>query len=209
MSIARTIVNKKEKEMGAMSWEIVSRYMWVEESYWQAACVTFVRGASVDEVLDRLGGDSDVAEWMTLGEAVDSSASSDYADDDCQIILADTIGEWVVAVEENGFQATIPEVAKKVSTGAQMVSVFWNVNSDTQFTYAVNGQVITVFDLFYPETRSGSDPDSLLELMSKLRFKSEEQALASAFALAELITGVRFEQDWLKEKHRVVIIPPI
>jgi hypothetical protein len=209
MSIAGTIVNKKEKDRSSMSREIVSRYMWVEESYWQAACVTFVRGASVDEVMDRFGGDPDTAEWMTLREAVDSSASSDYADDDCQIILADAVGEWVVVVEENGFQATLPEVVKKVSTGAQMVSVFWNVNSDSQFTYAVNGQVITTFDLVFPEERSGSDPDYLLEPMSKLLLISEDQTLTFAFALAESITGVRFEQDWLEEKHRVVFIPPI
>jgi hypothetical protein len=73
----------------------------------------------------------------------------------------------------------------------------------------INGQVITVFDMLFPEERSGSDPDRLLDVMSKLPFNSDEQTLASAFALAESITGTRFEKDWLEAKHRVVFLPLI
>jgi hypothetical protein len=125
----------------------------------------------------------------------------------CPIVLIDLIGEWVVILEDGGYQGTRDEVARQVSKGAEMVSVYWDAKGLRYFLYAVDGEVITKFEPGGRE-RSGSDPDRLNAQMADLPFEPGK-LVASALALAERITGVEFKQDWLYAERRGVVVTPL
>jgi hypothetical protein len=123
------------------------------------------------------------------------------------IVLTDQIGDWAVILEDGGYQGTRDEVARQVSKGTEMVSVYWDAKALKYFLYAVDGEVITKFELGGRE-RSGSDPDRLNAQMAGLPFEPGK-LVASALALAERITGVEFKQDWLHAKRRGVVVTPL
>jgi len=123
------------------------------------------------------------------------------------IVLTDLIGEWIVILEDGGHQGTRDEVARPVSKGTEMVSVYWDAKGLRYFLYAVDGEVITKFEPGGRE-RSGSDPDRLNAQMADLPFEPGK-LVASALALAERITGVEFKQDWLYAERRGVVVTPL
>jgi uncharacterized protein DUF6461 len=178
----------------------------------EAACVTFVRSREEDDVLRCFGGDITTARQMDLREFVTTYNGEIELYDYSPILLADTIGEWVVTVEENGFEGTRHEVVQQVSHGTQMVSIFWNVNGLSSFIYAVDGEVVTKFELQFPEARQGSDPDRLNVYMADLPRRERNSLtpwLQNGFELAEEITNVRLDQAWSTAKHRAIIVTPL
>jgi hypothetical protein len=195
----------KTRKSRVMSEDILSPYIWIEVPRWVASCISFVKGNNEDQVIRCFGGDPATAVQMTLDEGIESGALiSDYASNEFSVLVG-RLGEWVVVYEENGFQGSRHEVWRRASQGTEMVTVFWNVNWDNEFIYAVNGEPVMTFDMVIPEERAGSDPDRFMDYMLELPFDGE-LAKASALALAGRITGVPFEADWLKSKHRVVKI---
>src|SRR5262249_11981152 len=190
-----------------MSQEMISRYMWIEEDRWVANCITFVKSSNEDEVFRCFGGDLTTEEQMTLGEAIDRIFAGSHGNY-YSFVLAGRIGEWIVTIEEDGYQGVRPEVWRRASHGTEMVSMFWNVDRNTEFIYAVDGEAVVTFDMLFPEERGGSDPDRLLGYMLELPF-STGNTLASALALAERITDVRLEPNWIESKHRVVKVIPL
>ncbi|MEU4542214.1 DUF6461 domain-containing protein [Nonomuraea dietziae] len=61
---------------------------------------------------------------------------------------------------ECGWAGIIYDKANLLSVGAVAASVF-ATTTDDGFTYCVDGQVVTTFDLYSYPYRSGSDPDRL------------------------------------------------
>jgi hypothetical protein len=173
-----------------------------------ASCITFVRSRNADEVLLRFGGDPATARLMTLTEVAEENCNSGDPCDYAPLLLVDTINDWVMIFEDNGFQATRHEVLQAVSLGTEMVSVYWNVNARQQFIYALDGKTVTEFKLQSPESRRGTEPDRLLDYMKGLPFESGN-TLASALALAERITGIRVDRSWFKVERRVVQVTPL
>jgi hypothetical protein len=191
-----------------MSQEIISRYMWIEEDRWGANCITFVKSSNEDEILRCFGGDLTTEKQMTLGEAIESRIFTGSHGNDCSFVLAGRIGEWIVTEEFYGYQGVRHEVWRRASQGTEMVIMSWDVDGRAEFIYAVEGKEVVAFDMDFPEERGGSDPDRLLDYMLELPFSAENR-LASALALAERITGVRLEPNWIESKHRVVKVIPL
>jgi Family of unknown function (DUF6461) len=192
-----------------MDQDIVSRYLWVREhGIHVASCISLVRGVSEDDALRRFGGDPATTRLMTLTEVADESCNNEYPYGYAPLLLVDTINDWVVIFEDNGVQGVRHEVLQAVSRGAEMVSVFWNVNALQRFVYAVDGRTVTEFELLCPESRRGAEPDRLLAYMRDLPFEIGN-TLASAMALSERITGVRIDRSWFENKRRVVEVTPL
>src|SRR5262245_20640451 len=62
-----------------------------------------------------------------LSSNIDMSRMEKYLPlEQCPIVLTGVIGEWVVILEEFGYQGTRDEVARQVSEGTEMVSVYWD-----------------------------------------------------------------------------------
>lgn len=162
----------------------MSEYEWTvdyEHSFLAVgACVTVVRGLDVASTVAAFGGDPSIPP-RPLASVFEQGFYMDIA-------AVAAVGDVVVAVEPNGFAGSRPEVLRRASGNGAAVSVFWNVNDDTCFSYAVAGAVVTSFDLSASDYRYGTDPDRLLPQMEGLSFEYGIR-IPAGFALAERVIG--------------------
>jgi uncharacterized protein DUF6461 len=136
-------------------------YAWFQD-HWlhEAFCITLVRGLDEREVLGRFGGERSRPRTLTAVAAGELSGSfqAGYP----QIVLVTKADGWAVAVEDNGWEGSRPEVLRALSGGTQAVSVYRNVNALGYFSDAVDGQLRVQFEPLFPQRRWGSRPDLLL-----------------------------------------------
>jgi Family of unknown function (DUF6461) len=189
-------------------------YAWFED-HWlrEAFCITLVRGLDGAELLRRFGGGHGQARALTAAEAgrLSSSLRAGYP----QIVLATRIGGWAVAVEDNGWEGSRPEVLRALSRGTQAVSVYRNVNALGYFSDAVDGELRLQFELLFPQRRWGSQPDALLAQMRGAGLDPDApeppygQVDTAALALAERVTGVHLDPEALEGPLLGVEIAPL
>ena len=178
------------------------RYAWVDDERLPAACFTAVIGIEADEVVRRFGGDLDTERAVTFEEAFNPYPEAQY-------LVFDRLGEGALVGENNGWEGSRAEVAQLVSQGGRMASVYWSVNADMSFLYAVEGNVVAWFDpLLIEQLWMGSDPDSVAEVGRDLSF-GIEGARRDSFVLLERLTSVSVEPSWLEEAHRCVAVEPL
>jgi hypothetical protein len=192
----------------------VADYAWFKD-HWlrQAFCITLVRGMDEVEVLRRLGGERSQPRMLTVGEAGELSGSfhAGYP----QIVMAATRGGWAVAVEDNGWEGSRPEVLRALSADTQAVSVYQNVNALGHFSYAVDGALLVQFEPLFPQRRWGSQPDLLLPQMRAVGLDPDWQQPpygdidTAALALAERVTGVHLDPRVLDGPLSGVEIAPL
>jgi hypothetical protein len=189
--------------------ELVRRYtellngphLWLTD----AMSWTVVTGsAGVESIIERLGGDpSTVVQQRPVDDDYDyQPAQSRW--------YLDTTGNAVGLLEVNNFQASRPEVLRRL-TGAhwEAHSAYWNIESDNSFSYASLGEVVTQFDGGYPVQRSGSAPDALEGQQEPLWAVAGESWRAAMLALMELRTGVRLDASWFEQPHLTLLTPEI
>jgi hypothetical protein len=187
-------------DMGArVAQTTAAGYAWLKDDW--VFCFSLVRGLDEVEVLRRFGGERSQPRTLTLGEAGQLSGSfhAGYP----QLILVAKAGGWSVAVEDNGWEGTRPEVLRALSRGTRAVSVHSTVGALGHFNYAIDGEVLVSFELLFPQRRLGSQPDLLLPQMRAVGLDpdrhepSYDDAVISALALAERITGVHLDPTLL------------
>ncbi|WP_285490476.1 DUF6461 domain-containing protein [Amycolatopsis taiwanensis] len=171
---------------------------WVSGMLGDAACVTMVKTTDVDAVLRGFGGMASEAETIPLDEAWE------YFEDTYTVALCRQ-GEYVFAIEDNGFQGSRPEVLRRVSRLGETVSSFWNVNALTRFSYAVDGRVKTSFEAGANSWREGEDPDCLASLVEEIDWELGHRP-EGMLALAARVTGQPFSEEWLSGEF---LIAPI
>jgi hypothetical protein len=164
------------------------------------ACVTLVGPPDAGGVVRGFGGD-------LSGSREASLASLGTPDVDEPVIAVRDAGAWLLVVEVNGWQGSRPEVLRRVSAGGRAVSVYWNVNMTTRFSYAVSGQLLTAFEAMAPERRWGADPDGLESVRSGLPWATGDW-VPLLLALAARVTGVRLLPEWLAGDFRVLPVEP-
>jgi hypothetical protein len=203
------------REKGASVAEATAAdYAWFRD-HWlrEAFCITLVRGLDEVQVLRRLGGERSQPRTLTAGEAGELSYSfhAGYP----QIVLAARAGGWAVAVEDNGWEGSRPEVLRALSAGTQAVSVYRNVNALGYFSDAVDGEVLVQFELLFPQRRWGSQPDLLLPQMRAVGLDPDSQEPpygevdTAALALAERVTGVHLDPRMLEGPLPAAEITPL
>jgi hypothetical protein len=189
-------------------------YAWFKD-HWlrQAFCITLVRGLDEVQVLRRLGGERSQPRALTVGEA--GALSGSFHAGYPQIVLVARAGSWAVAVEDNGWEASRPEVLRALSAGTQAVSVYRNVNALGYFSDAVDGEVLVRFELLFPQRRWGSRPDLLLPQMRGVGLDPDGQEPpygevdTAALALAERVTGVHLDPRMLEGPLLAAEIAPL
>jgi hypothetical protein len=161
----------------------VEAYQWIVDydHSWLAngACVTVVRGLDLAGTVSAFGGDPSVGP-IPLHTV--------YAGVEPDVAAIGVLDDVVVVVEPNGFAGSRPEVLRLASAAGPAASVFWNINLHTRFSYAVDGQVVTSFELQSPDYRFGTDPDRLLPEMEGLPF-GLEAPIPAGLALVERVIG--------------------
>ena len=163
----------------------------------EAVTVTIVRGLSLREVADELALEEGTRRRLTFADA---ERLQDPRVDAHPVQLAE-LGEAVVVVEPNGYLSVEHDVLAALSRNGDAVSVFRNVNAHMEFAAARSGAVVRSFDpLFGPD--DGAEGERLPE-EEGLPFGDEAaDPHALALELAERLTGVRIERDWLLRTPR-------
>lgn len=180
---------------------------------WDAVCVTWVQGLPPNEVAHRFSGKPRrLSRRMPIANAVRRHYESS-GDDLLMVLAVGQFGDWAVAVEPNGFQGTRPEVLRALTTdNGKAISIYWNENADNELVYVVDGKVVTALDMImYPEEgATGTDPHALDPYLAGLEFGPgtghDADPFTAGLAVAERITGVRLDRDWLSARHLQVII---
>ncbi|MFG1705179.1 DUF6461 domain-containing protein [Nonomuraea sp. M3C6] len=205
-----------------MTTDPLASYRWLQASNGNPAnplndiyCISFLRGLGPDEALRRFGPAEPPGREMSfaeLDEVVYEFVQKTDGGDGGGYVGAILAGEWCVAVELWGWKAALPEVLARLSEGCEVVTVARHDYAEDDFSYAVDGDVVTSFRPIMPSDRHGSDKDRLNRLMREVGLPPEEDGddtwetrwedmshngLARAFSLAAKITGVSFTADLL------------
>jgi hypothetical protein len=122
--------------------ELIDRYKWVQQL---DVVMTFavIRGRTVDDVVRVYGGNPTNSQLMTTVEAEDAGLDDG---DDFYVQLFEHQGA-VVALENNGWSGTVPEIARRASGDeGYFFSVHWNGNGMFRITEARGGKVAAYFE---------------------------------------------------------------
>ena len=188
--------------------------------------MTLVRGLTPDEAIARLGGADpvDITGAHRLGAAAEQVDYPDPIDDDgsfiadlttgLDFIAATSVDGWTLIAEPNGFRCSTDESAALLSAGGELVSFYFNENTDPVLRWARDGEALVTFD---PSGgagwRTGSDPDRLNPVLETLgfdlsteeydpddpRWRYDEKWQARTLALMENLTNVRISRDLMAD----------
>jgi hypothetical protein len=181
--------------------ELIDRYQWVQQL---DVVMTFavIRGRSADEVVRIYGGDPEQRQLMTTIEAEDAGLD----DGDAFYFQVFEHQDAVVALENNGWSGTVPEIARRASADeGHFFSVHWNVNGMFRITEARGGKVMAYF-----EPTLGVEPGAPDDVMPAWADGFElqpDELRAACLMLVEQQAGVAFEEEWLVMKLPTFRIP--
>ncbi|MFD4668686.1 DUF6461 domain-containing protein [Lentzea sp. NPDC058450] len=170
--------------------------------------LAFVRGVEPLDALRRIGGLEDTLAHRTPAEI---AAAHTFDDGYPEVASAFALGEWTVLVQPTSY--TLRYLVDALSRGTEAFAVVRHDYASPSFDHAIDGTVTTHFNLNYPESRGGSDPDRLLPLIREAGFDPDDEddsddeddeswryryegAVARGMALAGRIVGAppTFEQ---------------
>jgi hypothetical protein len=169
-------------------------------------CLTLVQGLEVAEALRRIQTET-MDRATGLSELIDLAQKNTYWDgrnNGRYYIGATQLDGWTLLVEENGFLGVRPEVIRPLSAGTVVVSHYGGVDGEDEFCWMVDGDLRLNFEPLFPYGRSGSEPDSMVEVMKEVGFDLRRGAdrdysmhTEATMALAEYLTGVRLTAELL------------
>ena len=172
------------------------RYAWVEDWEGEGFCVALVGATGARDVLAEMVPEPALA----IGQARDvrAWAREQQLPRYANAVEAVEIGRWVVCVEENGFLAMRGDVLRRLSDRRTAIVLFRNVNAVMRFVCARDGSVIRAFDPLLYDDRSSWVGEPLAH-EKDLAF-GVGVPMASAFALAERISGVALTREFLDSR---------
>ena len=185
-----------------MAADEIGVFEWIQSTVLRdGACVTLVAPADAGGVVRGFGGDLAGARRTSLAEIGMPPVDEPK-------VAVRNLGSWLLVVEVNSWQGSRPEVLRRISAGGRAVSAYWNVNLTTRFSYAVDGRVLTAFEVMSPGRRHGADPDCLEEVRAGLPWEDGEW-VPLMLALASRVTGLRIEPEWFNGDFAVMPVTPV
>ena len=186
-------------------------YAWVDEWYdsvGQAYCLTLASGLAPAEFLARIGA---VPDGTSDGLAVLAARSQDLWEQDpmrhAVIGVTAACGAdgapWALGVEVNGFLGVTVDVIAPLSAGTRLVSHYANAGAG-RFYWLHDGEERLTFEPLFAEYRDGTEAEAIVQAMREAGFDLAEDSdntdhpIASAFALAEYLTGVHVTRAFLQ-----------
>jgi hypothetical protein len=169
----------------------VGDYDWTDDAA-EGLTIAYVRGSSLREVGDVLEFRWDT-EWETtyeqaLWQGIDSLAEFAWT------VQVGELDGWIVVVEPNSSAAARTDTVVRLSRGGTAVCVSWNVNFDMNFVLARDGELVRRFDPLGPQVEPLGQP---LPEEEGLPFGFPGEPERAALMLAERLTGIRPEREWI------------
>jgi hypothetical protein len=172
----------------------VSSYEWVDEV--EAMTVSFIRGMDL-----RRAGDLLHFDWQTQRRATFDQAEQHQDYDRASFaVQAEQVDAWLVLIEPNGYLSSLPESLSALSDADVAISVYWNVNAQMRFGMFADGVLVRSFDPLLPDLGPSGRP---LDEETGLTFGVDgERPNVAALILAQRLTGVTIEREWLLDQLR-------
>lgn len=164
---------------------------WVQTN--EAVCVSLIRSSDPGRAVRLLtSGDLLPLAWPANAESwIDTGSYDRYW------IAVGRVGKWTFLWEDNGYDGSLPRIARRLSVGTVFASFYWNVNSDEQFTYASHGRIVRSFDPILDKRNGGVGAP--LPAEAGLHWKSAPEL--SMVRLQSLITRRPLANpDWLRRQ---------
>jgi hypothetical protein len=112
-------------------------------------------------------------------------------------VQIDELDSHAVIVEPTGWLLTSERLARQVSVGTSLVSVYWNTNALMQVTVARDGELVRRFDpLLYAHPAIGQPLREELDLP----FGEPAACKSAAVTLLARLTGIEVDADWLLDR---------
>jgi hypothetical protein len=172
-----------------------SAYDWVEVWQTLGCCISVVEELTAEEALRRvvtrpftsMERPAVVRQWAEANDLPDYGTS----------VEATTLDGWAVTVEPIGYQATLTEPLAGLTPNTRAGVVYWSVNADMSFSWAIGGIIVRHFDPLLFENQNWA-PGPLPE-EDGLDFGLPHPR-ASAMALLERLTGVHLTREFLDDR---------
>ncbi|WP_253835992.1 DUF6461 domain-containing protein [Actinokineospora globicatena] len=169
------------------------RYRWADEDRDLAWTLGVVAGRSVDEVVAAYGGGAgQVGERLVFAGAQVGAGELGAV----SLVQVLEVGEYVVAVENNGWRGKDVGVARRASAaGGGFISVFWNLNANYKVTQAADGELLASFDpltVQHPPPPGEVYPPWITEVVF-----TDTGLHAALLAVVEHQTGLVIDRGWL------------
>jgi Family of unknown function (DUF6461) len=129
-------------------------------------CVTFVRGATPERMLEEFGMAPVTARFMSLKRARELFGETEPA-----WVRIGRSREWAFAIEEISLAGAFEGVADRLSAGTEAAVLFWTAKPTCGVRYLADGDLVTALEPGRPSDRAGSDPDRFLAQMRQAGFE--------------------------------------
>ncbi|MFH0516909.1 DUF6461 domain-containing protein [Streptomyces sp. M41] len=153
--------------------------------------LTFTKGLSPVELLNRMGADADTLALRDVAD-LDDDFGDTLLDEDEPVVTTGTDGAWTWAWEQGGGHGLDERILSAVSLGTEAVALHYNEKPMHWFKYAVDGDLVVGFHTLEPIAPTGLDPRRLDRFMRPLGLVARQPAPPdSVLALAENAFGLR------------------
>jgi len=182
----------------------MERYAWADDPAVDLTwCVSVIEGSDEATVVRVFGGDSVDARPMTFREA-EADAGEHFGEYTNLVVVCHD--HHVVAMDSYGYSGTVPEIARRASTGrGKMFSFHTDVNGNSRIVQAIDGEIVAFFEPLFVNNRDLSHPRRPA-WVEDVEFRPGH-VQAAALAVMEQQTGLAFDRAWLDEPHPTYRIP--
>ncbi|WP_141704207.1 hypothetical protein [Planobispora rosea] len=152
-----------------------------------------------------------LAEPMEIEDVVELIAGPDYELREAEVegddVFVDESGPSIMLLDlEGGFLSPYePAGLERLSLGARLWNLSWNVNGGSCLVYAADGRVRLTMSELDPREARGPDPHALDHLLRFLPEPFTRLSHASAMALVEMDSGAHLDVEWLDAPQLKVI----
>ncbi|GAA0843115.1 DUF6461 domain-containing protein [Streptosporangium amethystogenes subsp. fukuiense] len=171
----------------------------------ETACFTWIRTGDLDQAVRVFGGDPLVSEPETL-DGLFGIAPEDLPDDATGVALVARHGEWAVIVEPFAFRGLSEALLGEVAAKGEAFRMAWTVNMATFVSYVRDGEVVASFDALDLDGASGREWLDGLPV-GEADWRADWRA--TAFAVAEHLSGVVIDDDWTARSHALHWLRPM
>jgi Family of unknown function (DUF6461) len=181
--------------------DVIARFGWVHR--FVPSCMSVTRDRPPRDVLTAVAHTIPVVFGPDTVEAADRWFEDEDSDLLPSVIWAVRIGEWTVAVEENGWQASTDEVALALSEGTESVVYYWSGDAVMRFLVVKDGSIVRRFDPLL-DYDNNSQPRRGTPLPQEAGLPFGIAAHEAALALIERLTGVTIEPSLRNQANEAI-----
>ncbi|MEV6983027.1 DUF6461 domain-containing protein [Sphaerisporangium sp. NPDC051017] len=191
----------------------IDKYSWITADHFSGLWISgfsviFVTGVSEESIRERLG----------LNAPVDSGSMQTSGGP--FVAALHTVNGGVLLVERAGYAGMLQSVVGILSTDTTIAAVSLTSDDIASFVYAVDGEVVTVFDIYDSSLRRGSDEDALSSEISEVNltpsdedqdeddddfydkmYEFRQAAIPKALLLASRLTHLWVQEAYMTEAY--------